>query len=105
MIKAENHGLLESDIKDVISILQQNQKIHKITLFGSRAKGTFNDGSDVDLVLLGVDLKLNDILDASIEIEKLLLPYKFDLIIYERIKEKALIEHIDRVGIVLYERV
>lgn len=101
---SEKYGLSETDISDVLSILQKNQKIYKISLFGSRAKGVFKDGSDVDLALMGVNLELNDILDASNEIEELLLPFKFDLIIYNRIEEKNLIEHIDRIGIVLFER-
>jgi uncharacterized protein len=99
------YGLLESDIDDVISLLQLNKKINKIILFGSRAKGNFNNGSDIDIALLGLDLNMNDVLDASIEIEKLSLPYKFDLIIFDRIKENALMEHIIRVGIVLSDRV
>ena len=98
------YGLSQLDINSIISVLQQNDKITKIILFGSRAKGNFRAGSDIDLALNGLDLKLNDIIDATIEIEKLNLPYKFDLIIYDRINESALIEHIDRVGIVLYNK-
>jgi len=98
------YGLNQSDITNIISVLQQNDKITKIILFGSRAKGNFKAGSDIDLALIGLDLKLNDIIDAFIEIENLNLPYKFDLIIYNRIQENALIEHIDRVGIVLYNK-
>lgn len=104
MIENEKYGLLESDINNVISTLLKNQNIHKIVLFGSRAKGTFKDGSDVDIALKGADLKLVDIINVSLEIDKLFLPYKFDFVIYDRIKEKTLIEHIDRVGIVLSER-
>lgn len=103
MIEKTRYGLLESDIQQVVSSLIQNQKISKIVLFGSRAKGNFQSGSDVDLALIGSQLELNDILDATIEIEKLNLPYKFDLIIYDRIKENTLIEHINRVGVVLYK--
>jgi len=98
------YGLPGTDIDNVISILQRNPKVNKIVLFGSRAKGSFTNGSDVDIALMGQELSLNDILDVSIEIEKLSLPYKFDIIIYERVKEKALTEHINRVGIVLYQR-
>jgi len=43
-------------------------------------------------------------LDLSIEIEKLNLPFRFDLIIYERIKENSLLDHIKRVGVNLFER-
>jgi predicted nucleotidyltransferase len=98
------YGLAESDIQNVIALLRQNQKIEKIILFGSRAKGTFNSGSDVDIAIIGNSVCLNDVLDATIEIEKLNLPYKFDLIVYDRINEEALKEHIDRVGVVLYKK-
>ena len=98
------YGLLESDIKNIISILRKNGRINEIILFGSRAKGTFNNGSDIDIALKGDDLKLTDIINSSLEIDNLLLPNKFDLIIFSRIKEQALIEHINRVGIILYKR-
>jgi len=104
MTKNTKYGLLESDINEVISILKENQKINRIILFGSRAKGSFSTGSDVDIALFGSNITLNDILDASNEIDNLFLPYKFDLIIYDRIKEIALQEHINRVGIVLFDR-
>lgn len=97
-------GLSTAQINQVVSILKSNPKIEKVILFGSRAIGNFNAGSDVDLSLVGDQLKLTDILDASIEIDKLMLPYKFDLVIYNRIKEKALQEHINRVGIILLNR-
>ena len=104
MIESKKYGLMESDIRDIVGILQKNDKVQQAILFGSRAKGCFHNGSDVDIALLGTGLKLNDILDISIEIEELMLLYKFDLIIYDRIKERALLQHINRVGISLFER-
>ena len=101
MIDTTKYGLPESDVESVISILQKNSKIETAILFGSRAKGNFTNGSDVDIALVGTHLKLNDIVEINLEIEKLFLPWKFDLVIYSRIKEKALIDHIDRVGIPL----
>ena len=100
----DNFGLSIADLENVLSILKKNTKIKQVILFGSRAKGNFKPGSDVDIALKGEGLKLKDILDASIEIDELLLPYKFDLIIYDRINEIALVEHIDRIGIVLFNR-
>ncbi|HLN73820.1 MAG TPA: nucleotidyltransferase domain-containing protein [Prolixibacteraceae bacterium] len=98
------YGLEDAAIGQIVSILESNPKIEKIVLFGSRAKGNFQNGSDVDISLIGKELGLNDILNASIEIDELALPYKFDLVIYDRIKEKSLLDHIDRVGIILFER-
>ncbi len=97
-------GLTNYEVASIISVLKKNNKITNVILFGSRAKGDFAPSSDVDLALCGNNLKLNDVLDASIEIENLNLPYKFDLIIYDRIAEPSLLDHIKRVGIALFEK-
>ncbi len=104
MTEKLKYGLYESDLNQVISILTGNPKITSLVLFGSRAKGTFNNGSDIDIALVGNNIVLNDILDLTTEIEKLALPYRFDLVIYKRIKEKELVNHIKRVGIVLFNK-
>lgn len=97
-------GLSESDLNDIVFILSKNELINEIILFGSRAKGNYSNGSDIDLALKGDDLKLTDIVNASLELDELYLPYKIDLIIYQRIKEIELKKHIDRVGKTLFER-
>ena len=104
MDKNKKYGLTKDSTRAIISVLSENQRIDKVILFGSRAKGENESGSDIDLALLGEKLNLDDILNARIELDEILFPYKTDLVIYERIKEKELKEHIDRVGIVLYER-
>ena len=98
----DKSGLSVADLENVLSVLKKNTKIKQVILFGSRAKGNFRQGSDVDIALKGEGLKLKDILEASIKIDELLLPYKFDLIIFDRIKEISLIEHIERVGKTLF---
>jgi uncharacterized protein len=104
MNSVTQYGIPESDLDALLSELKKNSKINEIILFGSRAKGTYRNGSDIDIALKGRKLKLNDILDATLGIDKLLLPYKLDLVIYTRINEPALIEHINRVGILLFKR-
>jgi len=98
------YGLRTTDIENIVSILKSNERITEVKLFGSRAKGTFSTGSDIDIALTGNNLNLNDIIQASLEIDNLFLPYKVDLVIFERIKENELIEHIQRVGRTLYDR-
>ena len=78
MYKIDAIGIQESDINDIINIIQNNHKIQKVILFGSRAKGTFNNGSDIDLALDGSGLTLTEILDIFNKLESLYLPYKFD---------------------------
>jgi len=98
-----NIGLSAFDKESIIKIFS-NKRIEKVFLFGSRAKGNFRPGSDIDLAVSGNNLSLNDILDLSIELDTLELPYKFDIILLKKVKEKALLEHINRLGIVLFEK-
>ncbi len=104
MNKSRKYGLLKMDIERIISIFKSNSKIDNVILFGSRAIGNYKPGSDIDIALKGADIKLNDILNVVAELDKLLTPYKFDVVIYNRITENALTDHIDRVGISLFNR-
>jgi predicted nucleotidyltransferase len=65
---------------------------------------TYTSGSDVDVAIKGNGLVFDDVVEASAEIEKYMLHYKLDIVIYDRISERALVEHIDRVGIILFDR-
>ncbi len=96
-----NVGLNINDLESIRRVIKSFPKIEDAVLFGSRAKGTYSNGSDIDIALKGGNILLNDMLDLSNALEELLLPYKFDLIIYDRITESALIDHINRVGISL----
>ena len=71
-------------------------------LYGSRAKGNFKPFSDIDITLVGDKLEHNDLLDITDGIEELLFPYMFDVSLYSSLKNEKLIEHIDRVGVVIY---
>lgn len=102
MSKLNTYGLEENALQRILSVFEEHKKISKVVLFGSRAKGNFATGSDIDISLVGQDLNFDDVLTISIQLEELNFPYKFDIILYKNIKEKALIEHIDRVGKVLY---
>ena len=104
MSEIPEYGIPRADLEALISELKNNSNILEIILFGSRAKGTFSNGSDIDIALKGNELSLKDILDATYEVEKLLLPYKLDLVLYDRINEPDLVDHIDRVGISLFRR-
>ena len=54
--------------------------------------------SDIDLVLLGDGLKFNLLLKILSDIDNLMLPYKFDISLYNSISDVELLEHIKRFG-------
>ncbi len=103
-MNSKNIGIIDKELHEIISVFEAFQKVKKVVLFGSRAKGNYTSGSDIDICMYGSSLTTNDIIDISIEIDKLEMAYKFDLLIYGRITEDKLIEHIDRLGICLFER-
>jgi len=71
---------------------------NKLLIFGSRAKGTFRYNSDIDLVYMGKITTKQRMLVIDYLEEETLLPYKFDLLAYDEIKNERLKEHIDRVA-------
>ena len=97
------YGLTEHTIKKIISIFNKIPKIEEVILFGSRAMGNYREGSDVDLALKGENLDMNELLKLSAELDELDLPYHFDLLIFEKIKHRDLLDHICRVGQTIYK--
>jgi predicted nucleotidyltransferase len=97
-------GLKESVLSKVADVFRRHPRVEEVVLYGSRAKGTQKPGSDVDLVLKGEGLNLREINRISLELDSLNLPYTFDLSLYHRIDNPELIEHIERIGQVLYRK-
>ena len=80
------------------------ENIEQVILYGSRAKGNYKPFSDVDIVLSGDKLEFMDLYRVILTIDDLLLPYLFDISLYKDLDSPDLIEHIRRVGIVIYDR-
>lgn len=99
-----NHGLADSTVAQIREVLARFPEVEKAILYGSRAKGNFKPGSDIDLTLLGANLTGKILGQIQSELDDGLLPYRFDLSIFSQITETELIEHIRRVGIVFYEK-
>jgi predicted nucleotidyltransferase len=78
--------------------------IEKATLYGSRAKGNFKPGSDIDLTLHGPALTSRLLAEIAEALDDLLLPYTIDLSIFDTLEHAELKEHIERVGLVFYQK-
>jgi predicted nucleotidyltransferase len=83
------------------SIFRRHPEVTSATLFGSHAKGTHSDRSDVDLVVTGQVEPLRAEAIAS-ELDELPLPYRFEVQPLAHIRYRPLLEHIKRVGIIIY---
>jgi predicted nucleotidyltransferase len=98
------YGLEEKTIEQIQTVFSNHQNVEKVVLYGSRAKGSYKTGSDIDLTLYGKKLTLKTLHNVENDLDDLLLPYKVDLSIFDQISNPELIEHILRVGIVLYDK-
>ena len=97
-------GLSNNHINLINSVFSKYDNIRKVVVYGSRAKGNYRTGSDIDLTLFGDNIDLDTLLKIETELDDLLLPYNIDLSIFNKIKNNDLIEHINRVGIIFYEK-
>ncbi|MFN3996684.1 nucleotidyltransferase domain-containing protein [Algoriphagus sp.] len=98
-------GLLDSDMNSIVEELRKHESVEQATLFGSRAKGNFMPGSDVDLAINGKKLEFETISKISYSLnEETNMPYKFDIVNYQSIQEPELVLYIDRVGIEVFNR-
>ena len=86
------------------SIFLKYPQIDEVILYGSRAKGNFKVGSDIDLTIKSNSMSLSDLLKIEDDIDNLLLPYKVDLSLMHLIDNDELIKQIERVGMQIYKK-
>lgn len=97
-MKAET-GIRSEVLLEIIELA----KIHglsKVVLFGSRARGNYHEKSDIDLAVSGGNVWAFA-LDVEEQTETLL---QYDVVDMEQVQD-ALLENIERDGVVLYEKI
>ena len=97
-------GLKEHIIDKIQQVFSSVSQVEEAILYGSRAKGNFRNGSDIDLVLKGKGLDLRVMNQLSEQLDDLLLPYMLDLSVYKQISDPDLLDHIRRVGVIFYQK-
>lgn len=100
------YGLLEQDLFHICDAAAEIEEITEVVLFGSRAKGTYLQGSDVDISIKGENVTHTTVLSLLDELNEVRpLPYFFDVVDYNSLSaDEPIRQHIDRVGIVLFVR-
>jgi type I restriction enzyme S subunit len=98
------YGLSALQYKKIIQVFANHKEVEEVILYGSRAKGTQKPYSDIDITFLGDDIDLSLQQKIEIELDDLLLPFKFDISIYKSIENKDLLAHIRKVGKTFYKK-
>jgi predicted nucleotidyltransferase len=83
-------GLPDDVLPRLTELLSSNVKVKTITLYGSRAKGNYRLGSDIDLCLDADGLSLPEQFVLENRVDDLLLPWKVDIAVLQKITNPAL---------------
>ena len=98
------YGLKEEAIDKINEVFSKYSEVEVVIIYGSRAKGSYKNGSDIDLTIIGENIKLELLNKIENELDNLMLPYSFDLSAYKELTNKEFIEHIDRCGVIFYNK-
>lgn len=97
-------GLSPRATQTIWAILQKYPEVEQAIIYGSRAKGNYQEGSDIDLTLKGQNLTRAIVSKIWLDLDDSNSPYLFDLSVYHELTNEKLVDHIDRVGKVFYEK-
>lgn len=104
MTEERPFGLSLTTLEKLNSIFAQHDAIDSVLIYGSRAKGNYRAGSDIDLTIKGDEISFAEFMQIEDQIDDLMLPYTVDLSQYCQLENTDLIAHIDRIGVAIYSR-
>ena len=96
-------GIYPKSYSEILKIIEDCSSIEEVIIYGSRAKGNYKEGSDIDITLLG-EITKSDFNKLWQDLDDSYIPYKFDISIYNHLKSDSLKEHVQRVGQTFYKR-
>lgn len=96
-------GLKPKVIDAIRRVLVRFSEVETAILYGSRATGKWRRASDIDLTLTGKNLTDSRFCEIDYELDELLLPWKMDLSIMDRIQNPDLVRRIKSEGVLLYD--
>ncbi len=98
-------GLSKNSMDIVTEIYRRFPAVKRVIVYGSRAMGTFREGSDIDMAIVADgEFSRADLLDVADAFDDSMLPYLVDVSVLAEIKNPDLVDHINRRGKILYDR-
>lgn len=98
-------GLTQNHRSIIHSIFAKYPQVRKVVVYGSRAKGNFRPGSDIDMTIVeGEQLNSDLLFRLANDFDDSQLPFFVDLSIFSQLTEPALVQHILRVGKTIYQK-
>ena len=98
----DKFGLPQRTTDELLAYFSLKPEIELVKIFGSRAKGTYHNGSDIDFAIWANDDK--HFYRIAGELDELPTPYKFDVINYNTLEHEGMKNSIDNEGVVFYKK-
>lgn len=92
-------GLSDDIIHLLRGVLRAHPEVERAVIYGSRARGDYFNGSDIDLTLVGPRLTEAILHRIAMEMDSLPIPHTVDLSIRSSLRNPALIQDIDKQGV------
>lgn len=83
-------GLSRAILEDLRRVFAQYPEIQTVLVFGSRAKNTFQDGSDIDLAILAPALTSQRFTQLWDQLDSLPLVFKMDIVHWNTLENEKL---------------
>jgi hypothetical protein len=99
-----NAGINQKSTDILNSIFSKYEEVNEVILYGSRAKGNYHERSDVDMVINNSNLDRHILGKIILDINNSNFPNTVDIQLFENLKNKKLIDHIHRVGVLFYKK-
>ena len=98
--------IIDREIMDIVNkyakVILAHYKVKAIILFGSYAKGTNHEDSDIDIAIITDDLKCDDVFDEQLNLKKLrrnidyrIEPHLIEVADYDNVENPFVQEIID----------
>ena len=97
-------GISKDQFEILDRIIEKYKSITKVIIFGSRAKNTHKQYSDIDLCLVG-NISESQLAEINSDIMESNLIYTVDVVVFENITNQKLKQNIQMDGQVFWERV
>ncbi len=95
-------GLSHDIMNDFCNVFSAYQEIDHVVVFGSRAKNTFQDGSDIDLAVFAPTMSHDRFSQLWNQLDELPLIFKLDVLHWDSLGNQPLKEKILRDGRKIY---
>lgn len=95
-------GLSDIYLEQIKSAFSSIPEIDEVVIYGSRARGDYSPTSDIDITLKGKGLTISHLSRLDNALDDLLMPYSFDICIFDKIRDEQFLSNVIRDGKTLY---